>query len=132
MHSCERMHVLCDRIKELSPSKVLSSPPLLQCSNFQFYFSWHDCYTCNLRTRCGICSVCVETCHKGHKISAPKFSRYTISKPLPHKSFTFSIYSIYSLKILLRLRTWPADQGSEMQSDQRYDSIRPRKETRER
>jgi len=38
--------------------------------------SWHDCYTCNLRTRCGICSVCVETCHKGHKISAPKFSRF--------------------------------------------------------
>ena len=48
---------------------------LLQCSNCQFYLSWHDCYTCNLRTRCGICSVCVETCHKGHKISAPKFSR---------------------------------------------------------
>jgi hypothetical protein len=63
--------------------------------------SWHDCYTCNLRSGYGICSTCVgtyldfclkmaffsskrlmntplslETCHKGHKISPPKYSRF--------------------------------------------------------
>jgi len=38
--------------------------------------SWHDCYTCNLRSGYGICSICVVTCHKGHNISPPKFSRF--------------------------------------------------------
>ncbi len=37
---------------------------------------WYDCITCNLVSNFGVCQTCRDTCHKGHEVSAPKFSRF--------------------------------------------------------
>ncbi len=37
---------------------------------------WYDCITCNLVSNFGVCQSCRDSCHKGHEVSAPKFSRF--------------------------------------------------------
>lgn len=38
--------------------------------------AWYDCYTCLMRSSFGICQTCATTCHAGHSLSPPKYSRF--------------------------------------------------------
>jgi hypothetical protein len=38
--------------------------------------TWYDCITCNLVSNFGVCQSCRDSCHRGHEVSAPKFSRF--------------------------------------------------------
>eukprot|EP00939_MAST-03C_sp_MAST-3C-sp1_P001281 g1281.t1 len=37
---------------------------------------WYQCYTCGLTDNKGCCSICAETCHKGHDVVYAKKSRF--------------------------------------------------------
>jgi len=79
---------VCDCGKSLEICKCLDKPAMLQlsythkcctysASSERFFVQWWtECLDCGFSDGKGVCYVCAQKCHAGHKLGEPKFEEF--------------------------------------------------------